>query len=736
MSYLPIRLYIVLIFFLSMLLPTEKINAEDLASLSLESGNTPSLDTYIENHQKLAEKFSESREYEKAKLQFNLILKYAEENNKLVTKSMAIYNLGVLNRKLGDYGEALELLQMIENVSSTDADLERYKREAQNQIGYTYQLLGDYDMAYKYQLKVLQSHEANNDSLGVGMTYYQIGSIFYYQKNFEQALSYYQQSLEITKQFESKKNENVFNALSAIGSSYENLGAHDKAITFNLQALKLAKETGYTAGIPYATLNCGSSYLEKKDFVKALSFLLEAERLMRAERDRWGEIGAYRSLAQLYIETGLPNKSLKYLTLALPIAKELDSKVRILEIYNYYAQAYKTLGDFESAHKYLNKYIELKQKVLNETTLKEMGNQKTRYEMQKKESEIVLLKQQNDILERDQEIGKLYHGMWIGAALFLLLLLSLSFSRYKVQKRSNDLLSEKNKEINLQKEQLEEANKVQANTNELLGDKNIQIELQNKQLESSNEDLKQFAYVASHDLKEPLRMISSYTSILKRRYDPLFDDDAHEFMGYIVDAVGRMENLLSDLLVYSRVSTQQKAFKEVALKDIVDIVMGTLKYSIEQKGAEVFVNAESMPKIKASHTQMIQLFQNLISNAIKFTKESDPQVHINCTKEKDYYLFSVKDNGIGIKEADKNKIFEMFKRLHTREEFEGTGIGLATCKKIVNRHGGDIWVDSKQGEGSTFFFKIPLLLALGEKQQNSLSNSISSADKFIKEMSN
>ncbi|MFT5765107.1 MAG: light-regulated signal transduction histidine kinase (bacteriophytochrome), partial [Saprospiraceae bacterium] len=235
-----------------------------------------------------------------------------------------------------------------------------------------------------------------------------------------------------------------------------------------------------------------------------------------------------------------------------------------------------------------------------------------------------------------------------------------------------------------------------------------------KALESSNEDLRNFASVASHDLKEPLRMINSYTSILKVRYEGLFDERAHEFMGFVIDGVSRMESLLNGLLDYSRVSIRgNENYKLVNSKDIVDIVQGNLRFSIIKSSATIKVeNYENFPIIKANQVQMIQLIQNLVSNALKFQADRFPVVTIGFDRKDNFYTFYIKDNGIGISKENQVKIFEMLTRLHTKEEYEGTGIGLATVKKIVERHKGEIWVESVYGQGSTFFFTMPVVKAV------------------------
>jgi len=373
----------------------------------------------------------------------------------------------------------------------------------------------------------------------------------------------------------------------------------------------------------------------------------------------------------------------------------------MVEIYELLSDAHNQSKDYEKAYGYLKMETVLKDSILGEKTVKEMGTHKTRYEVQKRETEIALLK-------KEKQIANLNGYMLVGTAIFLLLLSGLLYSRIRVQKKSNLLLEEKNKKIFLQKEKLEEANERQKDTNKLLEVKNQQIHIQNKKLEESNDDLKQFAYVASHDLKEPLRMISSYTTLLDKRYKHLFDDTASEFFLYITDGVKRMETMLTDLLSYSRVNSQQKPAQPVKTGNVMEIVAATLRAKVEEAGGEIRFDPEKLPVVLSNRTHMTQLFQNLVSNALKFMGDKKPLVEVDCVaRGEEDYLFSVKDNGIGISPDNIEKIFEMFRRLHTKEEYEGTGIGLATVKKIIERSGGTIWVESEVGLGSTFFFTMP-----------------------------
>ncbi len=224
-------------------------------------------------------------------------------------------------------------------------------------------------------------------------------------------------------------------------------------------------------------------------------------------------------------------------------------------------------------------------------------------------------------------------------------------------------------------------------------------------LARSNKELEQFAYVASHDLQEPMRMVGSFVQLLSRRYKGRLDPDADEFINFAVDGATRMQTMINDLLAYSRVGTRGKPLAPTDSEAALARALDNLKVAIAEKGA--VVTHDGLPVVVADETQLTQLFQNLVGNAVKFQAKDKPLVHVSAAAGTDGFTFSVKDNGIGIDPRHKDRIFQVFERLHREREFKGTGIGLAICKRIVERHGGRIWVESRPGRGSTFFFTIP-----------------------------
>jgi light-regulated signal transduction histidine kinase (bacteriophytochrome) len=226
-------------------------------------------------------------------------------------------------------------------------------------------------------------------------------------------------------------------------------------------------------------------------------------------------------------------------------------------------------------------------------------------------------------------------------------------------------------------------------------------------LKRSNEELEQFAYVASHDLQEPLRAVTSYAQLLAHRYQGNLDAKADKYINYIVDGATRMQQLINDLLVYSRLGSRSKEFELADCNAAVNQSLSNLQIAIAETKA--VITCDRMPTVMADEFQLVQLFQNLLANGIKFCREDIPLIHIAACRQDGEWVFSVRDRGIGIEPQYADRIFIIFQRLHSRREYSGTGIGLAMCKRIVERHGGRIWVESQEGKGATFYFTIPII---------------------------
>ncbi|MFN8577098.1 MAG: ATP-binding protein [Candidatus Sericytochromatia bacterium] len=277
-----------------------------------------------------------------------------------------------------------------------------------------------------------------------------------------------------------------------------------------------------------------------------------------------------------------------------------------------------------------------------------------------------------------------------------------SFEKWS-ESKSNKSKEWKNIEINIALKLRENIVTIILKNITILKEINRELELQRELLQSKNNELLNFASVASHDLKEPLRMVTSYNQLLLRKYKDKLDESGVEFLQYSIDGAERMRKLIESLLKYAKIGTESKEFSEIDINNVLNRVLKNLRLIIEEKS--VNIKFDNMPKVIGDSTLLEVLFQNLISNSIKYNK-NNPEINILCNEDKEEYIFSIKDNGIGISSDYHEAIFSMFKRLHSRSDYEGTGIGLATVKKIVEHHKGRIWLESEDEKGTVFYFTL------------------------------
>jgi signal transduction histidine kinase len=657
----------------------------------------------IELYKAIGEAHLTKRNNDLAMSSFENALRIAEGQNLKKIQEDLLLKIGQTHNRLQDYPNAIKALKklILECIPTNSLLLSN----TYSAISQAYQRLGNHELAYDYELQALHQNEILNDSSKIAHSLYQIGSIFFFHRNLEVAIDYYKQSLEVCESLKLKRG--IFNCLAAIGGAYSRMEDTKNSIQYNLQSYELAKEMNYQTGLAYSTHNLGVNYMAKGALKIAHDYFFQSLELKNSNQDKWGSVATLRNIGDTYRLQNKQEESFKYLTEALEISKELNSKDRRYEVYISMADHYRAFGDFEQSNTFLYKSLSLKDTLNNEATLEKMSNAKVRFEI--KERETALMK-------KDKEIESVYKKVFTGSFLTLIVLLWLIFTRYRAQKAYNLVLEIKN-------QQIQAKNKELALANELQLENNIQIQEQNRKLEISNGQLQRFAFIASHDLKEPLRSIGSYSNLLKRQYQQQLDATANDFLDYIASGVTRMYQLLNDVLEYSKINTTEENLTWIDSTKLIQGVQDSLKKQIEERSAIIQIGR--LPKIKINEIIAHQLFQNLISNAIKFThKDSVPFIKISCEPKGEYLQFSVSDNGIGLDKAYENKIFEIFQRLHGKHEFEGTGVGLAICKKIVEQYNGEIWVESTLNNGSTFFFTLAVEFEQSSKQDINNSNII------------
>ncbi len=322
---------------------------------------------------------------------------------------------------------------------------------------------------------------------------------------------------------------------------------------------------------------------------------------------------------------------------------------------------------------------------------------------------------EEDLLGQRQEEQEYLQGrtertLWLGGVFSILLtgsLLALAASNTRRLYEINHQLALGNTQLESARQAAEQAQLAAENAREQIENAHQTIERSNLELQRSNEELGHFAYVASHDLQEPLRAISGCVQLLQRRYEGQLDARADQFIGHAVDGAQRMQTLINDLLAYSRVGTRDQKFAPVEVENLITQVKRSLSTQIAESGAQI--TQDALPTIQGDTRQLEQVWQNFVSNALKFRGEAAPQIHLGATRDEadTGWIFSVSDQGPGIEPQYFERIWVMFQRLHTRSEYPGTGIGLAICKKIIERHGGSVSVESEFGHGTTFRFSVP-----------------------------
>lgn len=527
----------------------------------------------------------------------------------------------------------------------------------------------DTDNAFDYAEKATALAELlNDDFLRVDCLYAKavvervVGNVAF-------ALTLLQNALQILHRLE--KNEKVMREQAGIFYRIATLFFKPEELKQRMfylrKAYKLFKQLNNEQGIGFCYIVAANYYFRTKDYERAIKYNLNSTSIFTKSNDRTLIGGNKNNLGNIYMELRQYDKAAENLKAAIEFfdTNQHGKSMALMNLGDCYMQQ----GMMPEAKKYLDKAYKISRKgklkyvlySVLELQAKWLQQQKRYKALSEKQQEIIELK--NEFFEKEKEKSQRE--------------LELRFE-----------LQEKEKEARLLKQRTAE------------------MEAYTHKLEMINNELKTFAHVASHDLKEPLRGISSFVELLNRRTSDKLNDEEKEYLSYIHTNTKRMGNIIKDLLEYTQIEMGERSTHAVDMQEAVNHVAEVLRALPEN--SHVSIITEKLPGVRANQTEIERLLLNLIANGIKYNQSEVPQVKVSAKRENDFYHFTVHDNGIGIPKQYRKKVFEIFQRLHSRNEYSGTGIGLAISKKIVENHGGEIWVDTNEGGGSVFHFTLPV----------------------------
>ena len=574
---------------------------------------------------------------------------------------------------------------------------------------------GNMDTGLEYGLLAMRLLEDIENNILLIEAYNLIGSSYLKKRQQENARMYFNRALSLSESLSyveatisSQKNLAVLHAMNR---------EYREALQFFLDALEKGKSIEHRTHVAHCLINIGTIHAHLLNYTEALKRYSTAIAIYQDVLDARNLVILLNNIGNTYFITEKYDTAFTYFSKVLAQASSIEYAPMIAHAYSQLSKTCIAQQQFSSAITFANKSAEVsqtidesKEKHFNFMNLAQIAFHQQRYQdaidwANKCLEKARLHKDNYYVIKACKLLADIYENQnnFKKAAEYFKLYASFQEEWYKDQKVKHIIDAEIRYTIK-EKEKAIEILKKENEYNALLIGQHKQMEFQNDKLRHINEELKQFAYVVSHDLKEPMRMIISYTQMLEKMYLNELGEDGALMFGFVKDGAHRMNTLLKDLLEYATIGRKEENIVPNSINDIISEVMDNLFLKIEE--TDTLIEFGDLPTIEAEKSLLLQLFQNLISNGIKFRSKEIPQIKISAENQEDHYLFTVKDNGIGIAKEYQERIFVMFQRLHSRKEYEGSGIGLAICQKIVHRLGGHIWLESNAGEGTTFYFTL------------------------------
>ncbi len=571
----------------------------------------------------------------------------------------------IINKKLGNYKISKEYYTYALLIAEKQND-PQMMCYAYNGLATLHSALSDFEKAIEYYhqaIKILGNSGKKSDLVA---PYRNIAIVYLKANNMSLALSNAEKSYRLA--LELQDSANIAGCLEILATVYAANGQTELALTKNLEALQIIENKGSKHDLLENLIQTANIYVQLNQLDKADAYYKRCFEYIDL-LDYKTQPVFYNKLGSLYLKQGKTDEAQKAFEHSLALSTEGGFKDLIQKNNLSLAQIFRQKGNFKSAYRCLETARVYADSLFNEEKGRNITQAQFMFDVERSEQKFkdLQLKQSQYLLIA----AVLFFSV---ITLFLIYFLNQRIKNYKVLKMNNS-----------------------------------KIEMQNQRLEESNEILRQFAYASAHDLKEPLRSISSFTNIIKKRYVSLLPPEASDYMNFVTTGVKRMESLLSALLEYSTLIAENNIVSlPISIHSVLEDVTNNLHLISTEKEATISY-APMMGSLKISRLHLTQLFQNLIGNALKFTNKP-PVISITCQANKEEFLITLKDNGIGMNPDYGDKVFRLFQRLNKSSQYEGTGIGLTICKNIVEKYSGKIWFESKEGEGTTFFISFPLEL--------------------------
>jgi signal transduction histidine kinase len=613
--------------------------------------------------------------YEKA-LEYIEMSKVILSRNKSLQKELAAsLNVeGSIYKNMGDYVKAIEVYNQSLKIAENQNDYHTWVLVSNNKAN-IYRREGKHDKAIKIYEKALNLCKIHNLEADRTLVLGNIGLVYKEQKNYEIALKYYKEVLAIHRKNNNKRNAATI--LNNIGNLYGEQKKYSQALKAQQEALDIREEIGDLPGEASSLINIADIYLNAfRDYDKALNYAQRGLGINRKTNSNTDIANALIVIANIYKEQKNYNKAIDNAKQGLSFLDNIDALSLKKEACRILSESYELTGNYKDAVICFRQYQEIKDTIFSQRNRDAINNLNRRYNTEQHELELA---SQQALLDKEKTKRSLY----LGIILFLVALGGLSFYTIQQKQSANQKLKQLNEEA-------------KAHNDELLMAQN--------RLKLANQDLNSFTSMASHDLKEPLRMMSSFSQLLKRRNKNL-NESSQEYIDYIIDAAQRMSRMLDDMLNYSTNRIYIENMEYLNTNEVLATVQKNLQLRIEENNAIVRI-VNDLPQIKGQKSLIEQIFQNLIANGIKFQRLNvRPEIIITAESTGKENIFKITDNGIGIASENQAKVFQLFQRFN--EQYEGSGIGLTTCKKIMELHNGTIDLESEIGQGTTFILKFP-----------------------------